>query len=44
MLWIAWKELCPLELQSFMTFKDILEKMFGDFDTELAVKRKLEKL
>jgi hypothetical protein len=34
----------PPELQSFIAFRNALEKMFGDFDAEAATERKLEKL
>jgi hypothetical protein len=34
----------PPELQSFTAFRDALEKIFGDFNAEAAVERKLKKL
>jgi hypothetical protein len=44
MLRTAREDLPPSELQSFIAFRNVLKKMFGNFDAEVAVERKLEKL
>jgi hypothetical protein len=38
------KRLIPPKLQNFTTLRIALEKMFREFNTEVATERKLEKL